>query len=53
VLEQKQNPRREWRREAPPISSWVLCPHTLGDSYTKWLRHFVFWYYSVQSEPDF
>ena len=33
MLGQKQNPRREWRRAAPPFSSWVLCPHTLGDSY--------------------
>ncbi|MEY3305608.1 MAG: hypothetical protein RLZZ139_3981, partial [Cyanobacteriota bacterium] len=33
VLGQKQHPRREWRRSAPPFSSWVLCPHTLGDSY--------------------
>jgi len=33
VLGQKQNPRREWRREAPPFSSWVLYPCTLGDSY--------------------
>jgi hypothetical protein len=21
-----QNPRIEWRREAPPLDSWVLCP---------------------------
>jgi hypothetical protein len=35
VLGLKKNPRREWRREAPPFSSWVLCPHTLGDSHTK------------------
>jgi hypothetical protein len=35
MLGQKQNPRREWRRFAPPFSSWVLCPHTLGDSYNK------------------
>jgi hypothetical protein len=20
-----QNPRIEWRREAPPLDSWVLC----------------------------
>jgi hypothetical protein len=34
VLGQKQNPRREWRRVAPPFAAWVLCPHTFGDSYT-------------------
>jgi hypothetical protein len=27
VLGQNQNPRREWRREAPPFSSWVLLIH--------------------------
>jgi hypothetical protein len=21
-----QNPRIEWRHEAPPLDSWVLCP---------------------------
>jgi len=34
MLGQTQNPRRERRRDAPPFSSWVLCPDTLGDSYS-------------------
>jgi hypothetical protein len=34
VLGQKQNPRRDWGRFAPPFSPWVLCLYTLGDSYT-------------------
>ncbi|TYQ24612.1 hypothetical protein PseudUWO310_20545 [Pseudanabaena sp. UWO310] len=29
-----QTPRIEWRRFAPPLNSWGLCPNTLGDSYT-------------------
>ena len=35
MLGQNQNPRRERRRFAPPLSSWVLCPDTLGDSYIE------------------
>jgi hypothetical protein len=27
------NPNRERRREAPPLSIWVLCPNKNGDSY--------------------
>jgi hypothetical protein len=37
-LRANQNPRIDWRRGAPPINSWVLCPSTLGDSYI-----FSFW----------
>jgi hypothetical protein len=61
VLGQKQNPRREWRREAPPFSSWVL----LLSSYTaikplmglifnsqKCLHAFVNWYYSRNLYQD-
>jgi len=32
MLVQNQKPRRERRREAPPFSSWFLCPDTLSDN---------------------
>ncbi len=41
MLVQNQKPRRERRREAPPFSSWFLCPDTLGDSYKRELSRFA------------
>jgi hypothetical protein len=32
-LKTNQNPRIDWRRVAPPINSWVLCPSTWRQLY--------------------
>jgi hypothetical protein len=44
IARTNQNPRIEWRREAPPLDSWVLCPKQNLLCYiaiATWLRPFL------------
>jgi hypothetical protein len=35
-----QNPRSEWRREAPPRASWVYNPNKIGDRCSIQIQQF-------------